>query len=265
MSALRTAFDHASGHTLAVGDAQLYYEEAGRPDAPPLLCLHGGLGDMRDLNPVLPALAGRFRLIGMDFRGHGRSTLGAQPLSYALYQADAQALMHHLGIKAARVLGFSDGGITAYRLAADANAFQTLQLATIGAQWRLSANDPSLPLLQGLTQSDWESMFPHAVPDYQAHNPQPDFARLLAQVKAMWADPQPGNYPGEDVRRITAPTLLMRGDSDELCSLHDLLELRQRLANCALLNLPFADHAAHADAPDIVAPLLIRFFQTEPT
>ena len=260
-SATRAAFDHASGQTLAVGDAQIYCEEAGTPGAPPLLCLHGGLGDMRDLNPLLPALAGRFRLIGIDFRGHGRSTLGSQPLSYALYQADVLAVLQHLGIAAARVLGFSDGGITALRLAAESSFFKVQQLATIGAQWRLLADDPSLPLLQGLTAADWAGMFPEALPYYTKHNPAPDFDRLLAQVKAMWANSQAGNYPGEAVRAITAPTLLIRGDRDELCSLHELAELQQRISGNTLLNLPFANHAVHARWPDAVAAFLNTFFE----
>lgn len=261
VSGQRTVFDHASGQTLAVGDAQLYFEEAGNPNGPPLLCLHGGLGDMCDLNPVLPALAGRFRLIGIDFRGHGRSTLGSQPLSYALYQADVQAVLRHLGIAAARVLGFSDGGITALRLAAESSsAFKVQQLAAIGAQWRLLANDPALPLLQGLTQADWAGMFPEALPYYEKHNPAPDFDRLLAQVKIMWANDQAGNYPGEAVRNITAPTLLIRGDRDQLCSLPEMAELQQRVVGSALLNVPFANHAVQAKWPDAVSAFLNTFF-----
>ena len=272
---IKTRFDHAGGRTVAVGDAHIYVEEAGRPDAPPLLCLHGGLGDMRDLNPVLPALAGRFRLIGMDFRGHGCSTLGNRPLTYALYQSDVQAVMRQLGITAARVLGFSDGGIVGYRLAATPNAgpskeqsagqtalFQVQQLATIGAQWRLAADDPALPMLQGLTQADWESMFPDALPYYRAHNPQPDFARLLAGVKALWTNTQPDNYPGETVRTITAPVLLIRGENDELCSEQELVDLLQHLpSHRKYLNiLPNAGHAAHADQPETVAQWLTAFF-----
>lgn len=270
---MKLRFDHAGSRTIAVDDAHIYVEEAGRPDAPPLLCLHGGLGDMRDLNPVLPALAQRFRLIGIDFRGHGRSTLGSQPLTYALYQSDVQAVMRHLGIAAAHVLGFSDGGIVGYRLAAIPNAgpskkqstghttpFQVQQLATIGSQWRLAADDPALPMLQGQTQADWESMFPDALPYYRAHNPQPDFARLLAGVKALWTNVQPGNYPGETVRTIAAPVLLIRGENDELCSEQELVDLLQRLPRGYLNILPKAGHAAHADQPETVAQWLTAFF-----
>ncbi len=257
-----TSFTHTGGHIVAVDDAQLYVEEAGRPDGPPLLCLHGGLGDMRDLNPVLPVLAERFRLIGMDLRGHGRSTPGSAPLTYALYQADVLAVMRQMGITAARVLGFSDGGITGLRLAADgASGFRVQYLAVIGAQWRLTADDPALPMLQGLTLDAWNVMFPDAVPYYQSHNPQPDFNKLLDGVKALWTNAQPGNYPGESVQNIIAPTLLIRGDEDGLCALPELTALRSLLAgNSALLNVSLAGHAAQADAPAIVAPALTAFF-----
>jgi oxidoreductase len=115
-------------------------------------------------------------------------------------------------------------------------------------------------MLQGLTQDGWAGLFPNALPDYQACNPQPDFARLLQAVKTLWTNAQPGNYPGEAVRTITAPTLLIRGDADELCSLQELAALQQRIAGSALLNAPFAGHDAQRDAPALLAPALAAFF-----
>ena len=74
------AFTHTDGHHLSVDGARLYHEAIGPADGPALLMLHGGLGSMTDLNPIAERLAGRWRLIGIDLRGHGRSTLGNTPL-----------------------------------------------------------------------------------------------------------------------------------------------------------------------------------------
>ena len=66
---------------------------------------------MTDLNPIAERLAGRWRLIGIDLRGHGRSTLGNTPLTYARHEADVRAVLDALGITRCAMFGFSDGGV----------------------------------------------------------------------------------------------------------------------------------------------------------
>ena len=110
-----THFTHTSGHILPIDDGRLYVELAGNPDGPTLVLLHGGLGDLTDFNGLLDLLPAQFRFLGIDLRGHGRSTLGNGSLTYQRHQADVEAVLTHLGVDAYSVLGFSDGGITAYR------------------------------------------------------------------------------------------------------------------------------------------------------
>ena len=66
-----TTFTHSSGHYLSVDDAEIYFEIIGNPKGSPLLLLHGGLGNLTDFNGIVAQLASEFRLIGVDFRGHG--------------------------------------------------------------------------------------------------------------------------------------------------------------------------------------------------
>ena len=71
--------------------------------------LHGGLGQMEDFNTITPALAGKFRLVGVDSRGHGRSTLGRNGLSYATLEDDLARIIDTLKLERFSILGFSDG------------------------------------------------------------------------------------------------------------------------------------------------------------
>ncbi|RMX06575.1 alpha/beta fold hydrolase [Corticibacter populi] len=241
-------FDLNQGRHLAVGDARLFVVEAGNPAGAPLLLLHGGLGGVQDFDAIIDGLPQSLRLIGLELRGHGRSTRGSAPLCYAQYQADVLAVLDQIGIVSAGVLGFSDGGIVGYRLAA-ASPERVRLLVTLGSQWRLrGADDPSIPLLQGLTREGWQSLFPDAVASYEAHNPEPDFDALLAAVKAVWLDWSDAGYPGETVRQISAPTLLVRGDADPFLSLDEAVALRARIADSGFLNIPFVGHAAHDEA-----------------
>ncbi|WP_238946431.1 alpha/beta fold hydrolase [Vandammella animalimorsus] len=91
---------------------------SGRSDVPAVLLLHGGLGSEDDFAPLLSRLQQDFHVIALDSRGHGRSTLGDAPLSYAQLAEDARHVLQTLGVARCAVIGFSDGGIAACRLAA---------------------------------------------------------------------------------------------------------------------------------------------------
>src|SRR5665647_1774434 len=110
-------FDHTSGHFISCGDARIYVEEKGNPELPVLILLHGGFGNMEEFNTIAPVMGGRFRLIGIDSRGHGKSSLGNVKLSYALMANDLAQVINSLELQEFSILGFSDGGIATYHYA----------------------------------------------------------------------------------------------------------------------------------------------------
>lgn len=253
-------FSHVSGSSLRVGDASLYFEVAGNPAGKPLVLLHGGLGSMADFQPILDRLPAEFRLIGIDFRGHGKSTLGSAPLTYQQYQADVVCVLDHLGVQSCSLLGFSDGGIVAYRLAAQMPA-RVAALATVGAQWRLEVGSPVFEMLSGLTAEMWAEMFPESVDYYRSVNPAPDFDTLVQAVVGLWTDLGDTGYPNDSVAGITAPMLIVRGDNDPLLSLREAVELQEKVATAHFANVPFAGHEVHKDAPALYAAMLNDFLQ----
>ena len=124
-------FDHQSGQYLEVGTARIYYEVAGTEGKPVLLILHGGFGSLEDTTSIHDALYPLFTVIGIDTRGHGKSTLGSEELTYQRVQQDVELVLQHLKIDRLSILGFSDGGIVAYRLAAFSN-LRIEKMVTIG-------------------------------------------------------------------------------------------------------------------------------------
>ncbi|PSV97172.1 alpha/beta hydrolase, partial [Photobacterium lipolyticum] len=132
---------------------------------------------MTDFNSVIDSIPEDYMIIGIDLRGHGKSTIGNKELSYAQYQSDVVAVLNHLKISSFSLFGFSDGGIVSYRLAASVSS-NVEQLITLGSQWRLEENDPSIECLGGVTSGDWNEMFPDSVAYYNESNPQPDFELL---------------------------------------------------------------------------------------
>lgn len=105
-------------HFTAADGARLAYRDEGT--GLPLLCLPGltrTMGDFEYLRLHLPPL----RLIRMDYRGRGASDFtGAASYTVPVEAADARALLDHLGIPKAAVLGTSRGGLIGLFLAATA-------------------------------------------------------------------------------------------------------------------------------------------------
>ncbi|HEY9039255.1 MAG TPA: alpha/beta hydrolase [Roseovarius sp.] len=93
--------------------------ENGGADDPAILCLAGLTRNSGDFRFVLPFLAD-YRVIRMDYRGRGQSDFAGDPASYSVPQEaqDAIALMDHLGLERATILGTSRGGLIAMLLAA---------------------------------------------------------------------------------------------------------------------------------------------------
>jgi pimeloyl-ACP methyl ester carboxylesterase len=58
---------------------------------------------------------GDYHIIGIDSRGHGKSTLGTGKLTYRRSQLDVEAVVNRLYLKNIDIIGYSDGGIIAYR------------------------------------------------------------------------------------------------------------------------------------------------------
>ncbi|KUP91079.1 alpha/beta fold hydrolase [Tritonibacter horizontis] len=99
----------------------LYFEEHGTPDGTPLICLPGLTRDGQDFRYALPHLAA-YRVILLDLRGRGRSDYADDPATYNVLSeaGDVVALMDHLSLPRAAILGTSRGGLVAMALAATA-------------------------------------------------------------------------------------------------------------------------------------------------
>ncbi|NSY38056.1 alpha/beta fold hydrolase [Leisingera sp. ANG59] len=96
---------------------RLHYSDAG--SGSPLLCLAGLTRDSRDFRYFAPHAA-RYRMITLDARGRGQSDHDPYFLNYNVLREsqDVLALLDHLGLGQAAILGTSRGGLVAMTLAA---------------------------------------------------------------------------------------------------------------------------------------------------
>lgn len=114
---------------LDVPGARLYYEAHGHVSKPALLLIHAGIANLRMWDPQIPALTEEHYVIRFDTRGFGQTETDDVEFSN---RADALALLDHLGVARATLVGCSRGGTIAIDLAVD-SPDRVAGLVTIGA------------------------------------------------------------------------------------------------------------------------------------
>lgn len=253
-------FDHRSGQSIEIDGASIYYETAGQENGPALLLLHGGFGDMEDFNVLLPGLTQRFRVIGVDSRGHGKSTLGKTPLTYQRLQEDVEQIVGRLKLDRYSIIGFSDGGIVACRMASGTSS-AIERLVMIGAQGELKEDDPVRAILSKVTPESWREKFPSTYDSYQRLNPEPNFDAFARAAIAMWLDSSSSGYPNDSVERIACKVLIARGENDHLTPRDALDRLARRIPDARVLEIPDAGHVAFQDQPELFLRSLNEFLE----
>jgi pimeloyl-ACP methyl ester carboxylesterase len=251
-------FDHTSGEYLTINGANIYYEVIGETSAPVLLFLHGGFGHIENFNNMLAQIAGSYKIIGIDSRGQGKSSLGSTPLTYERLQNDVEAILKHLNISQLAIMGFSDGGIIGYRLAC-LSRVKVTKLVTIGSRWHINNAEPIKEICSTFTTDSLKKSHPDFYQEYQQLNPDKNFDRLIKQLIAMWFDQTSAGHPNHQIENISCPVLMMRGEDDRVVLSKDVAEAARIIKNSQLVNIPSAGHAAFEDQLDLVMENLNDF------
>jgi pimeloyl-ACP methyl ester carboxylesterase len=112
-------FPHAAGvehRFVAVRGIRIHIAEAGEPDAPPVLLLHGWPQHWYVWRRVMQALSPDRRLIAPDLRGFGWSEAPGDGYDVETFTVDQVALLDELGIDRVPVIGHDWGGVVAFLL-----------------------------------------------------------------------------------------------------------------------------------------------------
>jgi pimeloyl-ACP methyl ester carboxylesterase len=208
LAGMTTAIE--SGHA-PVGGLQLYYEIRGSGE--PLVVLHGAIGSMLMFGPNLERFAAGRRVISVDLQGHGYTGDVDRPLTYEAMADDVAALLDHLDIRQADVLGYSlGGGVALHTGARHRDRVRRLVLASIAMRRR----DYFPEIL-----ASFDALGPAAAPAmkrsaFHAHyakaSPRPDFPALLGKVGALIQT----DYDWTPLVPALPPTLLAVGDADAM-------------------------------------------------
>ncbi|MEU5915757.1 alpha/beta hydrolase [Streptomyces sp. NPDC047141] len=232
-----------------VAGRRLSFIDFGGPGRP-LLALHGHFGEGRTFTRLARELGDSWRVIALDQRGHGRSDRPAD-FSRGGYVEDAAAVLKHLGIDGAVVLGHSLGGVNAYQLAArHPGLVDALIVEDIGAEvdddlsfclsWPHRAPTRA-ELLDGLGPS--ASHLTDAVREH------PDGWGLAFDPRDMHDSQQHLNGDHwADWLSSDCPALLVRGSRSTVLGAGHAKDMSRRRPRVQLVELP-AGHTVHETVP----------------
>lgn len=279
---------------LQAGDATLYTESIGDPNAPPVLLIMGAMASGVWWPAAFCArLADRGRfVIRYDHRDTGRST--SYPPGRTCYTTetladDALAVLDGYQIGKAHLVGMSLGGYLAQLMALKAPE-RTRTLTLISSE-RLAPADPSLPGMDpripayhaGAASVDWNDR--EAVLDYQvgawkllngsAHPFDEPYIRALAEedLRRTPNPLTPFNHAGlgdasgwlNRLDEIHAPALIIHGTEDPVCPYPHALALDAALRGSRLLTLQGTGHELHPlDWPAIIDAIIEHTERPEP-
>lgn len=248
-------------------DARLYYEDTGGEGAA-VVFSHGILMDHEMFEPQVRSLAGEFRCISWDERGHGQSDQEG-PWSYWDSAQDVIALLDHLEIDRGFLVGMSQGGFLSLRAALLAPE-RVQGLGLIDTQAGPEEPD-KVSLYQGFLQV-WLA------------GPNEPLAETVADIivgpadHAHWVEKWMARPPGsmtevfntlvtrddihDRLREITCRVLVIHGEADPAISM-DLAEaLCAGLPGCeGLVKIEGAGHASNLSHPGVVTEALRDFFR----
>jgi pimeloyl-ACP methyl ester carboxylesterase len=233
---------------LETGGIELHYDLHG--DGEPLIWLHGGMGHGPDWQFIFRQPPDGYRLIAPDLRGNGRSTGTGPTYSFRQSALDVFALLNHLKVDRAKVIGLSGGGITALHMA-------TIQPARIAAMAVISAPAKFPEQAKAIQRTFSEAMLPEAERTRmrERHRRPGQLEMLIAQVRAM-PDGDDPNFTKDDLGAITADTLIVFGDRDFLYPVSLAVELREAIPKSWLWVVPNGGHGP------VFGPNAPRFVET---
>ncbi len=235
--------------------ARLYYEENGQ--GKPLIFLHGATWDIRQWKTQIDFFSKEYRVITLDARGHGKSSLPPGKVSPNVFWQDVIAMMDYLDVPSAVICGLSMGGHVAIQAAINApertegliligtpctnqfNAFERIVLPTNRFSQRLMPMSwiawcASLPL--GGANLEAKKYIREVVGNLN-HD---EYNRVWKAVTSMESR--------DGLKNIACPTLILIGDHDWMTRRQQQY-IHEHIQGSRLITIENAHHGTVFDNP----------------
>lgn len=224
-----------AGHYMNVDGTKIYYEVYGK--GKPFVILHGGVfGSTYEMARFIDSLSKTYQVIAISTRGHGKSEVGNTEPSYEQKAKDVYAIVQAATKDSVTVLGFSDGGYTAYYFAG-IYPEKVRKVIAIGAgEWSRGSRTFNITRKDafGLDSLYWKQQV--------ALMPQPDkMDSWLVSINKYYNSL---DIDKEVFQKVKCPVLLMAGENDQNAKLKTVIAAYDMFPKVQLAIIPNAPHPA---------------------
>lgn len=266
-------------HAIASDNVRLYFEEAG--SGTPILFLHEFAADHTNWEPQMRYFSRGHRCIAYSSRGYAPSDVppSAEAYSHKHFYGDALAVLDHLKIAKAHLIGLSMGSYSSLQIGLNASdRALSMTLAGIGS----GSNLENLEAFRKQCRENAEQFeklgsaevakvtreapgrIPFLVKDPRGHA---DFYAALARHDSKgsantmrgFQGARPSIYTLTDaIRKVATPTLIICGDEDDAC-VEPSLFLKKHLPAAGLTFFPKSGHVLNLEEPALFNEMVERF------
>jgi pimeloyl-ACP methyl ester carboxylesterase len=260
-----------SGGYANVNGIKLYHEIYGSGD--PVVLIHGGLTTIGEMQEWIKELAKTRRVIAVEMQGHGHTADSDRPLSFETLGDDIAALLDHLKIPKADVIGHSFGGATAIR-AAIQHPDNVRRLVVVSSPAARSDWYPEAQLgMSQVSAALAENMMQTPTGKLSKEWPEPQrLPKFLDKLGKMLGEDYDWSEP---IAKLPMPVLLVFADNDSVSQKHiaeffELLGggvkepgwLNTQLSKSRLAIVPGYSHYNFISSPEV--PQIISKFLADP-
>ncbi len=261
---------------------KLYFEEVG--SGTPILFIHEFAGDLRSWEPQLRAFSRSYHCIAYNARGFPPSDVPGDLEMYSQLRAvdDAVAVLDHLKIDSAHIVGLSMGGFATLHLGL--RYPQRARSLVVGGcgygaqpdvqEHFRTENAQTAKSFESQGSAKTAERYALGPARVQLQNKDPrgwaEFASQLGEHSALGSAltlrglqmRRPSLYSlTAELERLQVPSLIVTGDEDEGCLDPDLM-LKRTIPSSALFVLPRSGHACNLEEPDLFNLVVQRFLTT---
>jgi len=265
--------------TAKVNGVRFFYELSGSGTIP-LVLVHGSWDSHHDWDAIVPRLAGSFRVLAYDRRGHSRSERPAGQGSVREDAADLAALLEHFGLAPAWVVGNSFGASIALRLAGARPALFRGVIAHEPPLFSLLAGDPAVAPLLGEVQRRIAAVVERISAGDHAGGAE-KFVETVASGPGAWArvpadglktlvenaptfldesrDPEQFALDLDRIGGFARPVLLTLGEKSPPTFAPVVAKLAHAMPRAEVATITGAGHIPHATHPDAYVEAILAF------
>ncbi len=241
-----------AGHYANAGDAKIYYEVYGKGQT--IVVLHGGIfGCTYEMHQFIDSLSKNYQVIAVSTRGHGKSELGTETITYEQKATDVMSVINAVTKDSVIVLGFSDGGYAGYKLASMYPG-KVKKLIAIGAtELYPGLRDFAFDAKQALALDSayWKQQF-KLMPEPQR------LPEMFAKLGNMYNHLTLGK---DFFQTIQCPVLVMAGEKDQANPPQRVIETAQMIPHSQAGIIPNCTHGVFLENFPAVWTSVIPFLK----